>query len=471
MADPYEDLIVFTDLQGNILTEADVGWDNGVAVTLRIDAPEYELITGKLYRNQTQIGEFRHELGLPLSVIWYIGEGVLNPVNNGDVLRAVVETPFTHEVSLPVKRKQVPLALVGGSASIVKQLQDVVQGTATQEILPHVLTEVSKVQSIGFTRRQALNIRNLERYMEGTYPMPSVPVYAYHDPTQLQQALSTLQPPSLLEIFNSWTRTNRHEYFPGGEGATGDAAAWLWDANSETVVQPINTSYFTAFISPVAVESYDAEVTVTSSNSDDDWICFVLAFHRDTTANTNHSLCVVISKGADNNAGTNPYPNYYIAKQMESNTRQNILVSNAFSDDSVGGWSNNRFRIWAKRRGNQFTIYGSGWSDITRKPESLMTFSLDDDPDLAIYKGPKPYGYGATSQANSSFHDLVFTGGVNHSVILDTLNNQVYRYANGVWAVVTGVTIHDIFGAPRTLLSVDTDNRYRLNLDGSITQL
>lgn len=464
----YTGILEFTDSEGNVLTEVDVGWDNGVVLGLNVETDQYPSVTGTIYRNTTSIGEFHYEVGHTPEVIWYVGEGIANLVKDRDVLRAVIEQPIKHEVSITVKRKQIELIQVSGSAPVVALLTELDDTIKPDWQITHALKEIAKTTSIRVSHSQALNIRNLEQFMSDVYPGATIPAYAYHDPVKLQEALNSLQPPSLLEIFNNWTRTEGHNYYPNGEGAIDDAAAWYWDEERQTVVQPINTNRFTAFISPESVESYDAAVTLTSTHGDDDWICFVLAFHRNETTNINKSLTVSICRGADNDVNEFSYPNYYISKNMESNSRDNIYISNSFADGGTGGWSGKKFRVWARRRGDQFTIYGSGWDDLTRKPESLMSFNLNDHPDLAVYKGPRPYGYGATSQAESSFEDLVLSGGVNYNIILDMLNNRIYRFANGTWAIVEGVTIHDIYGSPRVLTSMDSDDSYLLKPDGTI---
>jgi hypothetical protein len=52
----------------------------------------------------------------------------------------------------------------------------------------------------------------------------------------------------------------------------------------------------------------------------------------------------------------------------------------------------------------------------------------------------------------------------------DVLLNQVYRY-NTSWSLLSGRTLHSVFGAPRVLINELDSAQYRLNLNGTITPL
>lgn len=54
---------------------------------------------------------------------------------------------------------------------------------------------------------------------------------------------------------------------------------------------------------------------------------------------------------------------------------------------------------------------------------------------------------------------------------VDASTNKVYGYLNGAFRIITGLTAQDIFGAPRTLINPTTGLKFRLELNGSITQI
>lgn len=54
---------------------------------------------------------------------------------------------------------------------------------------------------------------------------------------------------------------------------------------------------------------------------------------------------------------------------------------------------------------------------------------------------------------------------------VDASTNKVYGYLNGAFRIITDLTAQDIFGAPRTLINPTTGLKFRLELNGSITQI
>lgn len=57
------------------------------------------------------------------------------------------------------------------------------------------------------------------------------------------------------------------------------------------------------------------------------------------------------------------------------------------------------------------------------------------------------------------------------SCFIDASTNKVSAYLNGAFRVIAGLTAQDIFGAPRTLVNPTTGLKFRLELNGSITQI
>lgn len=473
------EILTFTDMDDQPVTEVDIGWDNGVALKLVVNGEGQATLIGGLYRNTTKIGEFRYDQNTGSRVIWYLGEGVPNYVNDGDRIRAVIEHPYTYEKSVLVHRTQLTLGRGDSTAPVVKALSPMLPETLPPRRVKEALDEINKVQSVNYTRRQAANIQGLLQYMDGTYPHFEVQAYAYDDPEELATALTATVPLSPREIFDNWDRAAGDNYWPGGVGATGEAAAWYWDDTLQAAVQPQNTTQFVSFLSDEKPLSYDIAVTFASTGGDDDFNALILAFYRDEQTGMNHSLSLQICRTATGWAG-NPYPNFSVVRDVSvrnsssvspvNNERYRVVVSNPF-DEQSGNWSGRSYRVWASRRGDQFTIYGSGWSDLTRKPESLMTFNLNDHADLAIFKQPLQYGFASQSQPNSRFEDIEYVSGFNRSVILDMINQRIYSWYDNQWNLVTGATLHGVFKPPRVITSVTTGKRFQLNLDGTITFL
>lgn len=464
-------MIKFKNRNGATVTTIDAGWHDTVQLSIEFNGTGTATLTGSIYRNTNKIGELRYDRTNGSNVIWYNGEGSQIPVNNGDEIRAVIESPTVTEYKCRVTRKQAPIKDENSTASIVDRLTEFVPGVRRDGVIRETLKQLNQIQSRVSGSSLAENVYYLRQYMAGELPLPAVQAYAYDTQAKVNEALGRLLPPTPQAIFNSWHRTMADQYFPNGKGSTGDAAAWYWDNAIQAAVQPNNTSPYVTFISEENPENYDLSVTLTSTNSDDDWNTVVLAFVRDTVTGLNHTLDLVVCPSASNDTSVIRNNLRVMRDFGGSGARSRTLVENNFNNISAG-WSGKKYRVWATRRGDQFIIYGSGWSTLDKKSESLMTFNLNDHADLAIFKGGRPYGFGSRSQAASSFRDIEYVGGLNRNIVLDIANNRVYRYSSvDSWKVAQGVTIHSIMGAPRVITAVEGGKQYLLNNDGTITAL
>jgi len=463
-------MIKIKNSAGQVVTQIDVGWSDTVRLGIEFNGTGTTTLLGSIYRNQIKIGELHYDRTNGSKVLWYNGEGALIPVNNGDQIRAVIESPTVTEYSCSIIRKQADLEPDCSLAAIVSKLQGFVPTVSRERVIRTALKDLNNVYPRIPVSSLAADIHYLRQYMSGRLPLPTVQAYAYATQAAVNEALGRLLPPTPQAIFNTWHRTMADSYYPKGVGATGDAAAWYWDATTQAAVQPNNTSPYVTFISEENPENYDLSVTLTSTNSDDDWNTVVLAFFRDAEGQ-NHTLDLVVCPSANNNTAV-VLNNFRVERDFgASGTRKRTIVQNDFNNIS-DGWSGKKYRVWVTRRGDEFIIYGSGWSTLDKKPESLMTFSLNDNPDLAIFKGGRPYGFGSRSQAASSFINIEYVGGLNRNIILDIANNRVYRYSGtDGWGVASGVTIHSIMGAPRVITAVEGGAQYLLNADDTITML
>jgi hypothetical protein len=76
------------------------------------------------------------------------------------------------------------------------------------------------------------------------------------------------------------------------------------------------------------------------------------------------------------------------------------------------------------------------------------------------------------SQAGTYYKDLFFDGGERTDTITYAPTGEVYTY-NPItgWVVEQGLSLTQIYGAPRELISETTGQRFMLNVDGSITPI
>lgn len=54
---------------------------------------------------------------------------------------------------------------------------------------------------------------------------------------------------------------------------------------------------------------------------------------------------------------------------------------------------------------------------------------------------------------------------------IDASTNKVYGYLNGAFRVITGLTAQDFYGAPRVIVNSTTGHKFRLELNGTISQI
>ncbi|MNM07594.1 hypothetical protein D3C81_176440 [compost metagenome] len=468
------EIIEFKDAQGNDLTTVDVGWNYRAKPQVKLIGAGLGTLSGSIYRNGLKVGETYFDEAGGAKELWYSGDAI--PVKNGDTIQATIDSPFTYSRTLNVVRKQPNTFDINALANIVRNTYGSAPLTIRSRIIEAAMAGINPFYPMVYSPAHAKNIYQLRQYMEDRIPLSDANVFAYDTNAAVTDAIARLVPPTPAQIFNNWARFNGDAWFPKGTPPTGDAAAWYWDEALGSAVQPLNTAGWTGFVSDYDVLDYDLEVTLKSTNGDDDFIGVVLGFVRDDATGQNHTLDFVLTRGA-NNYDTRPvWPNQILCTDFQYKntwaTQTGRYKELSFLEVvDTPGWSGAYKRVKIQRRGDQFSIQASAWSSLTYDPAYNMSFNLNDIPELAKFKGAHPIGFGAMSQPAATFSDLVFSDGFRRDIILDMLNNRIYRYLNGSWQLATGVTIHQAFGAPRIINAIEGNKRYQLNANGTITVL
>lgn len=303
--------------------------------------------------------------------------------------------------------------------------------------------------------------------------LPDVDGYIFSD-AEAEAFMKENSPPTLADVFNTWTRiANGNGYFPPGTTPTGEAAQWAM-LNANQFKCTVNSSYLTGFISPKSYLNYTHEVTLTSTDTDDDMIGVILAYLRDGTTNrlliaernaggyynTTYQWSVVhatLSAANTNSIGDLVVPSANVVK--------NAALANSFSGK---GWSKSGgTRVYVERSDNVFTVKCSKWNSRTYEAGSQIVFDVNANAATKWAAAPCPYGYCCHSQNSSSFSDVVFGGGLQEDTIC-TVNNKVYKYQNGTWVVSTTETAQSIFGYPRTVTNPNTGKKYNITADGIV---
>ncbi|MNQ74545.1 hypothetical protein D3C85_893040 [compost metagenome] len=316
---------------------------------------------------------------------------------------------------------------------------------------------------------------------------PAIQAYVYDTTAEVNTFKSTHVPPAPSAVFTSWDRTSAATaYFPGGVGATGDAAAWTFQTGPDRVVQPNNTSALVSFISPESYDNYEFETTLYSPNADDDVIGVVAAFAR-VNSTTNLQLMVWRSGGGwAQNQGLGVAQSWNFGFTVDGATvpaadkpklQSNMTGANRANAATPAGpgWAGIYTRVRVVRRGNVITAYSSDWStDINNVPfleSSVITLDLSTIPVLAPLMGSAKYGYTTISQAGATYYNTTFSGGLDTGRVVDLQTNTVWKYnfSTSTWTA-TATTPKDELGYVRTVANPDTGKTYFVTQDAVIKQ-
>lgn len=303
--------------------------------------------------------------------------------------------------------------------------------------------------------------------------LSDIQAYFYSTTAAANAFMADNTPPSLSTIFNSWNRfSNGNKYYPSGTTPEGEATRWQMISENQFACT-INSSYITGFISPKTYENYVHEVTLSSTNGDDDVIGVVLAFKRVGTVN--HVLTVIRHPGG----GWPPWDDQkqwallYHKLDAENMTHFVIkagpianVVHNGAPGENVSGYgwdAQSPTRIYIQRSGDVFSAKCTQWK--TTSPYlagSQITFDLSTDSEMYnLFHGACQYGYMCESQNASSYSDVNFTGGLDQYTVTNLQTNKVYKYANNKWTASSD-TPQSLYGYPRTVTNPKTGERFEI---------
>jgi hypothetical protein len=462
-------LLKITDANGVEINSLPSGFRVSRTFNVEVIGAGLGSIVGDILLNGRRVAELSYSEALGSVEAWYVGGSQFIPVRNGDLYEIRITSPFTFSRQLPVTRNHPGVAITARLAMKIKIMKDNgLSGSHPNAVIRDALAQMN----LDYSHLQnylhgdsASNLKVLYKYFAGELDLAPMSVYAYPSVALAADAMSRLVPPSQAAIFNTWDRFVNNEYFPGGVGATGEAAGWVWDAAKQAAVMPLNTGGWVGFVSPDLVDNYVLDVVIKSDNADDDNNGLILAFNR--VASVNNRLIINAQRGG----GLNPT----FSHGVYVNTTLPAIAQSDFAGHQApnagDGWSGRFTRIRVTRTGDNFKVECSPWNSMLFDPAGTFTFTLNDRPDLAQFKGRKAYGLINQSQSQTYFTTLSFKGGQLYDIVVDASSNKVYRYSNGAWSLLTGLDVRDVFSAPRTLVNSETDASFKVNLDGSITPL
>lgn len=392
-------------------------------------------------------------------------------------LRNITADPANKKFNFYVQWKDREFSLLGTLDSEPESLTSTYIGsvvTNSQGIASSTLKKVTRIDTYRIDDAAPVEGSSVRTYKM----LADVLAYIYDTTSEVTTFRSSNTPPSQATIFDTWDRTSGTDlYFPGGVGATGDAAAWQFATDPDRIIQPNNTATYVSFVSPDSYTDYEFESTMYSAGTDDDIIGVVAAFAR--VGNTNMQLMVTRSGGGIPHpntgtpatswdfgfvfsGGTVTTPAAYTPKLIEA-TRANA--------SGGSGWNGAYTRVRVVRRGNTIKAYcsafGSSRTGLTLLNTSELTIDLTAHPELAPFVTQSKYGYTAYSQAGATYYDVAFIGGLDKTRVYDLQTGYVWKYnfATAQWEQ-TMTSIQSEIGYVREVTNPITNKKYVVTQDG-----
>lgn len=266
--------------------------------------------------------------------------------------------------------------------------------------------------------------------------------------------------PSFEEVFNNWLKFS---HLNGVDNAKPEElSAWTYDADINTVVQPLNTESYCGFVSPKSYSSYDIKVRLYSTGEDDDQIGMVAAFATDANGKQ-HTLSFIRSPW--NNTGEYKWicKVDHCTYDMGMTSHGQIILADKTStitipsDASVTNWGTSLIGtgtvIHMTRNGNVFTAACSQFNSSTIDENTRITIDLDalssQYPVLNNFKGASSWGYSTLSQPYSMYENISVTDPDGY--IYDLTSNSVLQFDSktNTWVKMNNVIPATMLGAGR----------------------
>jgi len=217
--------------------------------------------------------------------------------------------------------------------------------------------------------------------------------------------------PTLQTIYNTWSVfacdgvTEFLFIQPNRPDPTTDYG-WSFDPSTLMLFQSHNSAYPNGFISIDKLETYQFEVTLYSTSTDDDTIGIVIAFDRDVVNNKNHYLIAIVGNGGGSpffvvsyDFALSGHNSYTLASRT-----YDVTYSNA---SGKSGWKESgEVRVKVIRNKDDIQVYCTKWNNTTKYEDNPILINLNSDNRLVKFKSPKSFGILSYSQAYSYYKDI-----------------------------------------------------------------
>jgi uncharacterized repeat protein (TIGR02543 family) len=312
-------------------------------------------------------------------------------------------------------------------------------------------------------------------------PLPPIESYVFVDTNDFDDFKANNVPATFEDIFNNWGRFDGGLVFANkaeADAAGSSSASWeLIDAGTddERVRMPLNVDPYNGFFSDEELENYTFEATLYSNDNDNDSISLIIAYAED--GGEPYALSAVRT-----GTGATPEIGWGVIEgktenSIDYNDNSSTIIESISLPGQRDGWDGYYSRVKVERTGDtvktwttDFASTRSGALSLPYLPESLIEIDLSSDPRFTKYQGAKPYGYGTFSQPNSTYFDVVFTGGLDTETVILLTNgvdtdsdsiidrwtgSEVWKYDGSQWVLQSGLSVQDELGYPREVTFPD----------------
>jgi hypothetical protein len=268
-------------------------------------------------------------------------------------------------------------------------------------------------------------------------------------------------------VFNTWQRFSHSRSTEAQPASASDMNGWVYNSSTGQIVCQNNTGTYVGFVSTTAekTDNYDLEVTLSSTDSDDDAIAVVAAFTTVSGREYTISAVRVMSFQSDDMAqGINAQ--WFLVYNYQRSDEK-MLGHITVPGDTQGGWSLKPAgaKVKVVRTGDIIKVYTCAFGSTTIDTSTLLSVDLNSDPVLSKFKGPQQYGYGCYSQMYSTYSGINIVSG---DIIYDMQHNQVLVKHNGVWNVDSSRTLDGDIGVGKFVFNDITQKLFYVSKDGVV---
>jgi hypothetical protein len=250
-----------------------------------------------------------------------------------------------------------------------------------------------------------------------------------------------LDAPSLADIFNTWDRFSHDASLTFPANAS-EAAAWSYNAGTNTVSSTVNSGTVTGFYSPDTYDNWTFTTDLASAGADNDIGFVVAGFVTDPVTGYEYTLTVF----RQTDGGIGGLGSWGIVYNM-GQTDQQILATNSTAN-GAGGWNAaGSTQIKVVKNGRNITATTSQFGSLTLDPATVLTYDLGSNPNTVRFAGPVQYGFGAWSQDQCAFTNINFVPEVPE-LLYDFSSGNIYTYsaANQLWSIDSDRSLNDAPG-------------------------